>query len=61
MCQKDECWKLFGKGIRSVYVGQVAHCQLLKCANFLKLQSLGLAMNLFTLFTLLLDCMDVLC
>lgn len=46
MCQRDECWKLLGKRIRAVYVGQVAHCQLLKCANFLKLQSFGLVMNL---------------
>lgn len=47
MCQRDECWKLLGKRIRAVYVGQVAHCQLLKCANFLKLQSVGLVLNLF--------------
>lgn len=39
MCQRDECWKLLGKRIRSVYVGLMAHCQLFKCANFLKLQS----------------------
>lgn len=39
MCQGDECWKLLGKRIRSVYVGLMAHCQLFKCANFLKLQS----------------------
>lgn len=47
MCQRDECWKLLGKRIRAVYVGQVARCQLLKCANFLKLQSFGLVLNLF--------------
>lgn len=47
MCQRDECWKLLGKRIRAVYVGQVARCQLLKCANFLKLQSFGLVFNLF--------------
>lgn len=58
MCQRDECWKLLGKRIRAVYVGQVARCQLLKCANFLKLQSFRLVMNLFTLFTLHPDCMD---
>lgn len=58
MCQRDECWKRLGKRIRTVYVGQVARCQLLKCANFLKLQSFGLAMNLLTLFTLLSDCLD---
>lgn len=42
----DGCWKLLGKRIRSVYVGQVARCQLLKCANFLKLQSSKSAMSL---------------
>lgn len=47
MCQRDECWKLLGKRIRAVYVAQVARCQLLKCANFLKLQSFGLVFNLF--------------
>lgn len=56
--RRDGCWKLLGKRIRSVYVGQVAHCQLLKCANFLKLQRFESAVSLFTLFTLLLDCMD---
>lgn len=50
MCQRDECWKLLGKRIRAVYVGQVARCQLLKCANFLKLQSFGLVFNLFHSF-----------
>lgn len=50
MCQRDECWKLLGKRIRAVYVGQVARCQLLNCANFLKLQSFGLVMSLFLLY-----------
>lgn len=45
LCQRDECWKLLGKRIMAVYVGQVARCQLLKCANFLKLQSFGSAPN----------------
>lgn len=58
LCQRDECWKLLGKRIRAVYVGQVARCQLLKCANFLKLQRFGLLVNLFTVFTLHPDCME---
>ena len=50
MCQRDECWKLLGKRITAVYVGQVAHCQLLKCANFLKLQSCGFGRESFSLY-----------
>lgn len=54
MSRGDECWKLLGKRIRAVYVGQVAHCQPLQCANFLKLQRFsGPVANSFpTLFAL---------
>lgn len=54
MSRGDECWKLLGKRIRAVYVGQVAHCQPLQCANFLKLQRFSgpVANSFLTLFAL---------